>query len=85
MCMADLRLWGRLVLFPSLFILTGLSQNFDVPDARHPGRGQLGGSIRRYCPYCGVPLSRLPGNVLACDDDGVISEDEALNSPPPES
>jgi hypothetical protein len=83
--MVGLRLGRWLVLLPSLFILTGLSQNFDVPDARPPGRGQLGGSIRKYCPICGIPLSRLRGNVLACDDCGVIREDEALNSPPPES
>jgi len=82
--MVGLRLGRWLVLLPSLFILTGLSQNFDVPDARPPGRPRLGGSTRKYCPYCGVPLSQS-GNVLACDDDGEIREDEALNSPPPGS
>lgn len=84
-CVADRSLGGRLMLLTNVFVLTGLSLSWDIPEIRAPGEGEDGGGTGMYCPYCRLELSRRPdeGNVLFCDDDGAIDEDEALTTPPP--
>ena len=84
--MADRSLRGwRLAVLSSMFVLSGLSLSYDKPDLRSPGRDEGEGGSRKYCPYCYKRLTRRSNDFLFCRDCGAVSEDQALNSPPPRS
>jgi len=82
-CMASQSAAGRLALLANMLVFTGLALSWESPDIRPPGKGEGEGGTGLYCPFCPLELSRRPdeGNVLFCDTDGLISEDQALSSP----
>ena len=82
--MASQSVAERLALLANLLVFTGLALSWDAPDIRSPGKGEGEGGAGLYCPFCRLELSRRPdeGNVLFCDTDGLIGEDQALSSPP---
>ena len=74
---------GRLALLASMLVFTSLTLGWDKAEIRPPGKGEGEGDTDLYCPFCDDELSRRPdeGNVLFCEKDGMIDEDQALSSP----